>query len=194
MSNVKKDAVAPAGAIEKVEIMSADAIQVADYEQTNVKPPRIQQIEQYIQKRKDTLELLEGRIARIEKQRPDLAFKNDAGALNKLDIALAEIKEEAKVTHDKVLGAENELKRETEKWIQHVKAKKIEEMSELKREADILKEETMKHFNAIEKITGQKAHFGGSQESVKEWRLRQQIGFAENYITRVRDGIEKIMN
>lgn len=195
MSNIKNKAVSPA-AVKELEIMPVKDTQVSDYEQTSVKPPRIQQIEQYIQKRKEELDVLDGRIMIIEKQRPGLAFKNDTDSLSRLEKGLAEVKEMQLTAQAQIEGAEAEIKREVEKWIKHAQAKRTEKVSEMKREANALKEETIKHFNALEKLTGQKATFGGAmmQQSIKEIRLREQIGFYENDIGRVREEINRLMS
>lgn len=195
MTNIKNKAASPA-AVKELEIMPVKDTQVSDYEQTNAKPPRIQQIELYIQSRKDDLEKLEIKITRREKQRPDLAFRNDTDSLNRLEKGIAEVKEMQQTAQAQIEGAEAEIKREVEKWIKHAQAKRTEKVSEMKREADALREETMKHFNALEKLTGQKATFGGAimQQSIKEIRLREQIGFYENDIGRVREEINRLMS
>lgn len=192
MNNVKKDAVAPAGTIEKVEIMPADAVQVADYEQSSVKPPRIQQIEQYIQKRKDELDVLDGRIARIEKQRPDLAFKNDTAKLSELEKRLAEIENERKVSHDQVVGAEAELKREVKKWISVAINKRQKEKKELEIEYDNIKKSVQKHLDAISEIEGTTAMLNiGAYRSD---RIKEQLKFGRyNDFGDIKKAIQRLM-
>lgn len=174
-NTVKKEVATPVKAVVELEIMPVDAVQDADYEQTGVKPPRIQQIEQYIAKRKDVLNQMQERIERLEKQRPDLAFKNYADALNSLEKKLNQIIEDQQITLNQVEGAEAELKREVEKWINGATKKRQKDKKELENELESIERKVKEHLDAISEIQGTKALLLPS--AYRSDRIKEQLKF-----------------
>lgn len=157
------------------------------------KPEVILKIESYISEKKKELSRVDQLQADLREKRPAVAFEEGEKALKTLDQQIAKADKEYDDLQTQIEGAKQQIKVETEKWIQQERERLQKEAERLEKEADAAAEETLKYQKKIEEINGP-IHIRFANDGNKEYKLRWSAGISRRQAERVRDDILKVMS